>query len=72
MHCPFTNNASLEVSIGKIAVVTATTGEDIIGHSHSKAALRRRAGQWAINPNIPVLFMLQHPPTHTPNDKWLP
>lgn len=54
---------SLVVSIGKIAVITATTGEHIIDSSHSKAAEpQRRAGQWAVNPNIPVLFMLQ-PPT---------
>lgn len=54
---------SLEVSIGKIAVVTAATEEDIIDSSHSQAAeLRRRAGRWAVNPNIQVWFTLL-PPT---------
>lgn len=57
------------MSIGKIAVLTAATGEDIIDSSHSKGAkLQRRASQWAVNPNIQVLFMLQLPT----NDKWLP
>lgn len=55
MHCPLLKiTGSFEVSTGKIAVVTAATGEDIIDSSHSKAAgLQRRPGQWAVNPNRP-------------------
>lgn len=52
------------MSIGKIAVVTAATEEDIIDSFHSKAAepQRRIEPKWAVNPNIQMQFMLQ-PPT---------